>query len=173
MPAEFQQRVHSNPVDVVPNGSGEYGRHPNNPVPVNGPIGELLYLSSLSTSNGWPIAFQRLGSWGQIDVFEIMSFDGREWDVFCFDMYYPRKSRKAPAGFEISGRGDGCFRGINHCYPNFPHGLFQHTQKTIERMVGIALADPRLKELDQLKNGRPQRHVDLVKTLSLTGYLRQ
>ena len=35
--------------DKIPGASGEFGRDPTNPIPVNGPIGEILYLSQLRT----------------------------------------------------------------------------------------------------------------------------
>src|SRR4051794_30885830 len=71
MPQWLREEVLRAPdVDEVPGGSGEFGRGVHNPIPANGPFGEAQYLSSLVTTAGQPVAFQRLGSEGRIDVYE-------------------------------------------------------------------------------------------------------
>jgi hypothetical protein len=82
--------------DQIPNGFGEFGRTVTNPRPVNGPVGELLYLSRLERYDGVPIAFHRLGAHGNVDIFETVSENGRHWDLICLSLYYPRKSRACP-----------------------------------------------------------------------------
>ncbi len=72
--------------DQIPNGFGEFGRTVTNPVPVNGPVGELLYLSRLERYDGVPIAFHRLGAGGNVDIFETVSEDGRHWDLLCLSL---------------------------------------------------------------------------------------
>jgi hypothetical protein len=89
-------------VDEFPHGIGEFGRSGENPIPVNGPIGELIYLSCLKTQRtNQRLLFHRLGSEGEIDIYETVSIDGQNWDILFFSMYHPRKSRKAPGGFVI------------------------------------------------------------------------
>jgi hypothetical protein len=62
--------------DKDPNGSGPFGFTETNPIPVNGPIGQLAYLSRLETQSGQRILFHRLGAIGTVDVFEAVSFNG-------------------------------------------------------------------------------------------------
>ena len=66
--------------DQLPNARGEFGRTPSNPIPTNGPAGEVLYLSRLRTRNGNPIMFHRVraeeGISGIVDVYEVLSLDG-------------------------------------------------------------------------------------------------
>lgn len=67
--------------DKDPNGSGPFGFTEKNPIPVNGPIGELAYLSRLETQSGQRILFHRLGAIGTVDVFEAVTFNGNEWFI--------------------------------------------------------------------------------------------
>lgn len=67
-------------VDTIPGAVGEFGRCLTNPIPVNGPLGELTWLSRLLTVSGAKVFFHRLGSIGTIDLFETVSEDGSMWD---------------------------------------------------------------------------------------------
>src|SRR3546814_6579765 len=60
----------------LPNGSGPFGFTETNPIPVNGPIGQLAYLSRLETQSGQRILFHRLAAIDKVDVFEAVTFDG-------------------------------------------------------------------------------------------------
>lgn len=53
--------------DKDPNGSGPFGFTETNPIPVNGPIGQLAYLSRLETQSGQRILFHRLGAIDKVD----------------------------------------------------------------------------------------------------------
>ena len=46
--------------DAFPNAHGDFGRAPSNPIPTNGPLGEVIYLSRLPTSAGSPVLFHRV-----------------------------------------------------------------------------------------------------------------
>src|SRR3546814_16452740 len=81
--------------DKDPNGSGPFGFTETNPIPVNGPIGQLAYLSRLETQSGQRILFHRLGAIDKVDVFEAVTFDGSGWFIFFFDLYLPRQLGKA------------------------------------------------------------------------------
>src|SRR5438128_255857 len=78
--------------DRDPNGTGPFGFSEKNPIPVNGPIGQLAYLSKLETVNGERILFHRIGAIRAIDVFEAVTFSGREWFLLFIDLYHPRRS---------------------------------------------------------------------------------
>lgn len=82
--------------DRSPHGHGPFGRSPNNPIPVNGPLGEILYLSQLRSPNGQPYLSHRVGSENSFDQYELISLDGHHTDTLYFDMYYPRKSCLCP-----------------------------------------------------------------------------
>ena len=77
--------------DKDPNGTGPFGFTETNPIPVNGPIGQLAYLSRLETQSGQRILFHRLGAIGTVDVFEAVSFNGAEWFILFVDLYHPRR----------------------------------------------------------------------------------
>src|SRR5262245_41796574 len=56
--------------DKDPKGTGAFGLVETNPIPTNGPIGQIAYLSKLETNAGQRLLFHRLGSIGTIDAFE-------------------------------------------------------------------------------------------------------
>src|SRR3546814_3779440 len=85
--------------DKDPNGSGPFGFTETNPIPVNGPIGQLAYLSRLETQSGQRILFNRLGAIDKVDVFEAVTLDGSGWLIFFVDLSHPRRSRLTPDGF--------------------------------------------------------------------------
>ena len=48
-------------IDEINGGEGPFGKNPCNPIPVNGPLGEITYLSRLLTkSEGQPLFFTAL-----------------------------------------------------------------------------------------------------------------
>jgi len=79
-------------VDEIENAFCNFGLILTNPIPVNGPIGEVIYLSSLRQLGKTKILFHRIGSIDGFDVFESVSVDGKTWDIFYLDMFHPRKS---------------------------------------------------------------------------------
>ena len=104
----FQECVEGLGCDEIPGAIGVFGNVPVNPIPVNGPIGEIKYLSRLRVKHGPGFIFHRIGSvrisdtTNPIDVFEIVSIDGHVWDILYLDMYHPRRSVKAPKGYEFA-----------------------------------------------------------------------
>ena len=87
--------------DEIAGAVGEFGRDPRNPIPVNGPLGELIYLSNLRTANSQQIMFHRLGSISNVDIYETVSLDGAIWDILFLHQYHPRKSQRSPSGYRI------------------------------------------------------------------------
>lgn len=96
--------------DKDPNGTGPFGFIETNPIPVNGPVGQLAYLSRLETQSGQRILFHRLGAMGTVDVFEATTFNGREWFILFVDLYHPRRSRLTPGGFHFTKEVGQCGR---------------------------------------------------------------
>lgn len=131
--------------DELPNARGEFGRTPSNPIPANGPLGEVLLLSRLRTNAGSPVMFHRVraedGLTGAVDAYEVLSIDGRTRDALYLSMYHPRKSRKAPRGYTYAAKLDpGNFMyGVNHIVVNFPEKLDAYIRKWQMEMFGIPL----------------------------------
>lgn len=121
----IREMIASRPAyDRDPNGTGPFGFCETNPIPVNGPIGELAYLSKLETQQGERILFHRIGAINTIDVFEAVAFSGREWFIFFLEFYHPRKSRITPEGFRFT-KEVGQFTGFHNYCPDFPYDFHQ------------------------------------------------
>ena len=153
--------------DKDPNGTGPFGFTETNPIPVNGPIGQLAYLSRLETQSGHRILFHRLGAIGKVDVFEAVSFNGEEWFIFFIDLYHPRRSRLAPDGFRFT-KDVAQFSGFHKFCDNFPYDFVE--KKASERESGLSMAYIAISKVsDQIQSrvfNRPLAHkakLDLVK----------
>ena len=166
-PPEVMRRILEGPaVDKVSSGSGEFGRDPNNPIPVNGFIGELVYISQLRTSGGVQMIGHRLGAVGQVDVFELMSIDGRSWDLLYFDLYHPRKSRSVPSGYRLVE--SSFYYATNKRVANFPRGFRGAMSECTESFLGIPLVAPDLFDdtrIDRFE--RPTLHLEALDNLRL------
>lgn len=123
--------------DIVPGASGECCYTRTNPIPVNGPIGELAYLSRLRTLEGERLLFHRIGSMAPCDVFEAASFSGTRWFVLFFEMYYPRKSLLAPSGLTIADETSQ-FSGFTTFCQNFPHDFVAAKSANAGNMLNLA-----------------------------------
>ena len=64
--------------DELKNITGDFGRVATNPIPVNGPLGEIKYLNRIRSSDGCGFIFHRIGSTqqfginGNIDIFMVL-----------------------------------------------------------------------------------------------------
>lgn len=120
--------------DAIQKGSGPFGST-SNPIPVNGPRGEIKYLAKLRSLSGTPVFFHRIGSFestlveNPIDGYEIVSTDGKNWNTIYFDMYHPRRSNFAPGGYILKpykvslGEDPLLGFGVNFRVNNFPKEL--------------------------------------------------
>jgi hypothetical protein len=155
--------------DRNPLGIGPFGFSEMNAIPVNGPIGELAYLSRLETLFGQRIMFHRLGSMNHknklgitrtVDVYETVSFDGKEWNILYLDFYHPRRSREYPQGFKETTQVPQ-FTGFNKSSKNFPYEFSE--MKANEQSSGLSFAYIALsKVMPQINAGlynRPPEHV--------------
>lgn len=120
--------------DQVNNAYGEFGKEPTNPIPVNGPRGEILYLNQLRDETNSPILFHRItytevaGLTEAVDVFEIVNLNGQKWDILYFHMYHPKNSSHVPNLFKFTNSGSlfanlSVGLGISEFVNNFPKGL--------------------------------------------------
>jgi CheY-like chemotaxis protein len=161
--------------DKVPSATGEFGTSATNPIPVNGVRGELKYLSRLCTGYEMRFIFQRLGSFPQkgfaqnIDAYEIVSWDGKVWDVLFFDMYHPRRSTLAPNGYKFAEYDELISKsilgaGAHNIIDNFPFGVLE-TLKTNYGSLGEKVAEKLEPILRAVKFEPPEIH---RKKLALT-----
>jgi hypothetical protein len=151
-------------VDEIASSFGEFGRTLTNPIPVNGAVGEVVYLSSLRHLGKTKILFHRLGSLHGIDVYETVDIDGSEWSILYFDMYHPRKSRKSPKGYSIASRDQSSYGlyGVNHLVPNFPHGLFKAVNDFSDRFLRPSMVPLDLRKIEEtVRFVRPKGHIRL------------
>jgi len=123
--------------DQDPNGTGPFGFSETNPIPVNGPIGQLAYLSKLETERGERILFHRIGAVDTIDVFEAVTFSGSEWFILFVDLYHPRRSRLTPDGFRFT-QEVGQFSGFHKFCTNFPYDFVEMKQSESESGLSMA-----------------------------------
>jgi hypothetical protein len=122
-------------VDKLEHTTGDFGTR-NNPIPVNGHIGEIKYLSKLRTKLGnSQLCFHRTGSHDSdaterpVDAFEVISLDGIFRRVIYFDFYHPRRSTSAPNGLYLKPVGGSAEKdtpwgyGVGHLLVDFPSTL--------------------------------------------------
>ncbi len=140
--------------DELPGASGAFGRDAHNPIPCNGPIGELTYLSRLRLSGtGEKVFFHRAGSVGSavsenpLDIFEVISLSGRFYDVLYMDMYHPGKSGKQPAGY-IAEDSVEELRGLTNASRDFPENLYADILDESLCVLGIPLVDEDVRQID-------------------------
>ena len=138
--------------DEIPGSIGDFGRHVTNPIPVNGPMGQVLYLSRLRTQAQSPVMFHRLGSRdgfvNKIDLYEVLSLDGTVREKLCLSMYHPRKSRRAPSGYSLAEKVDpqNFTFSVNSYLPDFPAKLDAHVRIWHMENIGIPLPVSRIRE---------------------------
>lgn len=152
-------------IDRLPNGRGAFGFDATNPIPVNGPFGELAYLSRLETAQGERLLFHRIGAVHTLDVFEAVTYSGSTWYVFFVDMYHPRRSRVAPTGFQIASEPRQFSGFHNHCV-NFPYDFVEAKSAVNDFMrIGYIPLGRVMPQLERKAFSRPIAHrakLDLV-----------
>jgi hypothetical protein len=149
-------------VDENTNRFGEFGLTLTNPVPVNAPIGEVIYLSALRSNDDSRVLFHRIGSLNEVDVYETVTADGNRWDLLYCDMYHPRKSKKAPRGYKIEP--SPLWSGVNYEVSDFPTNLYEAMVSCSQNMLGMSIADPSIKlALKSNSFVRPSKHVETIK----------
>ncbi len=149
--------------DILPGAAGEFGRNPENAIPVNGPLGELCYLSKLLTDSGCHVICHRLGAAAGGDVYEIVSLDGARWDLLYLDEYHTRKSRALPIGYSSAETDQLFLFATNYCVLGFPVGIAEALLECSQRLFGLSLVSLALPDDDVLRGFvRPAAHADAV-----------
>ena len=135
-----------------------------NPIRVNGALGELAYLSKLLTEDGQPLIFHRLGSMPAtpniLDIYELVSIDGKLWQFLAMDFYHTRKSSHAPQGFHFVKACIG-LNGIDKFLPSFPAGIQKAAMDCALAMTGLPCANPLIRDVDTSGFTPPPEHVKL------------
>lgn len=154
--------------DEIAGASGPFGYSKSNPIPVNGALGQLAYLSKLQTVNGQRVLFHRLGSIDTVDVFELVSFDGSQWFILYTDLYHPRKSRHTPDGFRFTKEFPQ-FSGFQNYCKDFPYDFIEMKQSERNSVLSLAyIAISRVaKPIEDGVYKRPVAHqvkLDLVRS---------
>ena len=93
--------------DEMPNGIGEFGIEPTNPIPVNTvELGSKKYLAGLRAEDGSKVNSERIGSQTvdniekPIDSYIITHEDGSEIATIYISPYQAKNSKKAPRGLK-------------------------------------------------------------------------
>ena len=128
-----------------------FGTDSFSPIPVNGPIGEMIYLSNL-TANGQRIFSHRIGSLNNgVDIYEIVTFDGSYWDILYLKPYYPSKSKKLPylGGTKVGiiDRSLQSIYSVNNFVNGFPFGIDIEIRELTKKLLGIPLVHPDVKKV--------------------------
>ncbi len=90
--------------DEIPEGIGEFGLEPTNPIPVNTIQGSILYLGGLRAMDNTRVNNKRLGSLKvqniqkPIDEYLITHENGDELAIIYISPYQAKNSKKAPKG---------------------------------------------------------------------------
>jgi hypothetical protein len=94
--------------DEMPNGRGEFGLVPSNPIPCKTVFGSTAYLARLRTPEGIKVVYTRKGSVisdvsrDPVDAYEISFPNGGRPTTLFISPYQKRISRKAPRGFALA-----------------------------------------------------------------------
>jgi len=92
--------------DEIPEGVGEFGLEPTNPIPVNTVQGSILYLGGLRAMDGTRVNNKRLGALQvgniekMIDEYLITHKNGNELAIIYISPYQAKNSKKAPRGLQ-------------------------------------------------------------------------
>lgn len=94
--------------DEMPNGRGEFGMTPSNPIPCKTIFGSTAYLGRLRTPQGTKVVYERTGSVASevsphpVDAYAISHPNGEKLATLFISPYQKRISAKAPTGFKLA-----------------------------------------------------------------------
>jgi hypothetical protein len=94
--------------DELPNGRGDFGWVPTNPIPCNTVLGSTVYLSRLRRPDGAKVDYRRVASVVSdvsphpVDVYELSHPDGQKLTPIFTSAYQKRNSNKSPSGLKLA-----------------------------------------------------------------------
>lgn len=173
LPQDAQIEIQSgSDVDELPNVIGLFGHTPTNPIPVRGPMGQVSYLSRLMDPSGRTMFGHRIGHIDRIDIYEVVSLTGAEWDVLYLSMYHPRNSRKFPSGygFAETSRLGPIFTCVNSRVENFPYTMDVAIKGYMRTKIGYPLCPDKLGQYLESKDfTRPPEQLERLKEADRLG----
>jgi hypothetical protein len=171
MPQEIRHLLESGgSFDELPQAYGEFGRTITNPIPVNGPIGEIMYLSSLATTDGRFLLGHRVGSKGKVDIFETVTSDGVSWDILYLSLYHPKKSKLTPAGLTFSNSTHPRIHATNVYEQEFPVSIANAVSAWTKGFLGFSLVPAEVRRAVMTVHfTRPAAHAARLSVLRIDG----
>ena len=161
LPAELQNLLKKNNKDK--SSSDFYGITPNEPICVNGILGEITYISMLRTNNDIPFIVHRLGSINNLDVYEICSEDFSDWRIVYFDMYWTSKDKLAPMNSKITYDSQPFISATNRFISTFPNKIFESLMISTRELIGVGLVRPSIENLKFAFNNKPYHHEQVLR----------
>lgn len=173
LPPDAQIAIQSGQdVDELPDAVGSFGHAVTNPIPVRGPVGQVNYLSRLITGSGQSILGHRIGHIDRIDVYEVVSIDGIEWDILYLSMYHPRNSRKTPSRYSLAptSKLGPFFTCVAFRVDEFPSTMDVEIKRFMRATVGFPLCPPKLGEYLGARNfTRPAQQLERLREVARLG----
>ena len=142
-----------------------FGITPNEPIRVNGSLGEVIYISMLRTPENVPFIGHRLGSVNQLDVYEICSEDFKDWRILFFDLYWLQKDKYAPSGLTLSLNDCPLISAINKFSSTFPNEFWPSVMDATKDLLGLAAVRTTIREIDYSLSSRPEHHLAMLKKI--------
>jgi len=144
------------------NRTTKYGYTPDDPIRVNGPLGEQLYIAMLRGREGQAVIGHRLGSLSNLDIYEIVTSDFAQWAVLFFDMYYLNKDTFAPSGFAMDEEGIRTLTATNKFMADFPKNFYSILIESTCEQLGFPLVNSSLSDIQSEGIVRPVAHHELM-----------
>ena len=142
-----------------------FGMTPNEPIRVNGSLGEVIYISMLRTPENVPFIGHRLGSINQLDVYEICSEDFKDWRILFFDLYWLQKDKYAPSGLTLSLNDCPLISAINKFSSTFPNEFWPSVMDATKDLLGLAAVRTTIRDIDYSLSSRPEHHNAILKKI--------
>jgi hypothetical protein len=167
LPEHQQLMAAGGAVDEVPGAVGDFGRDVRNPIPVNGFLGELVYVSQLVVATGSHVMGHRVGAVDKTDVYETVALDGSRWDLLYFDMYHTRKSRRLPSGYRTASQP--FLLATNYTVAEFPVGIHEAMRDCTARVFDQPLVSPQFRDETLFRGfSRPPGHLQALQAVRLS-----
>jgi len=136
-PGLYFLAINGEDCDSLFNDRQDFGHGADNPIPVNGVLGEIKYINRLRCKCGVGLMYHRLGSISSekikscVDVYETVCMEGMHWDILYFHFYHPRRSTWLPMSYKFSDfhpilSQQPIGYGTNRFDDHFPFGLGQY-----------------------------------------------
>ena len=123
---DIQDKIRNDSIDSITGAFGEFGYERTNPVPVNDPSGERLYIEGLQCECGVPFLYRRIGNVGMgpdghfLDMYTLVCKNFKHKIDLYFDMYHGSQSGLVPTGLT---KGDNRGSSVEDYLKIFPTDL--------------------------------------------------